>query len=218
MAACKKTPTPNFHKEYFGMRSGAYVIYDAVEITHDKDLELHDTSYYQLKTVWGDLYVDDTGRDALEFKRYKRQSEGEQWVLTDTWYGLIDGPRAELVEENQRIVKLYFAPTLNKIWNGNAYNSGDEENKYYRAIHQDTMIGSISLDSTLVVESDLWSSSLDSLRSHEVYAKDIGLVYKHWKDNHYQFKNNPQPGEDPVDPEVDKGTELYLTYVSSGTQ
>jgi hypothetical protein len=200
------------------MEPGRFVIYDVVEITHDKALEKHDTILYQLKTIWGEPYHDNQGRDGFEFIRYRRENNSGNWEFSDKWHGLIDGARAELVVENQRKVKLYFAPSLFKNWDENAQNLLGEENKYYRKVHFDTLINGIPMDSTVIVESELNQSAIDSLRSYEVYAKQIGLVYKHLKDNHHQLLAPNSNGGIQVDPEVNLGRELYMTYVSSGVE
>ena len=110
------------------------------------------------------------------------------------------------MEENQRTVKLVFAPTLEKDWDANASNTFGELSCYYRAIHDDTIINNVSFDSTLVVEQEEYYNLIDSVRMYEVYAKHIGLIYKHSRDNHYQFG----------DTEVVNGTETYYTYVTAG--
>ena len=126
ISSCKQDPPPKFHFEYFGLKEGRYVIYDVTEITHNKALLIHDTVHYQMKTVWGEIYIDNEGREGREYIIYKRDSVTQSWNLTDVWYGLYDGIRAELIEENQRRVKLVFAPTLQKDWDENAYNPDEE--------------------------------------------------------------------------------------------
>lgn len=205
---CKKDPAPQFHREYFALSEGNFVIYDVTEIDHDQALALHDTSNYQLKTVWGVPYIDNEGREAREFLRYTRSTPAASWMLQDVWTGIIDGIRAELIEENQRKVKLVFAPTLSKEWDANAYNALAEQDCYYRDIHKDSTINGNFIDSTLVVEQDEFISLIDTVRQFEMYSKNIGLVYKYFKDNHYQFSSS----------EVVNGKELYYEYVSSGIE
>jgi hypothetical protein len=53
LSACKQDPPPKFHFEYFGLEEGRFVIYDVVEVDHDDAIGIHDTTTYQLKTVWG---------------------------------------------------------------------------------------------------------------------------------------------------------------------
>ena len=206
--SCKKDLPPQFHYEYFGLKEGRYVIYDVVEIEHDDAINVHDTTKYQLKTVWGADYIDNEGRSAREFKRYKRDTPSGQWVYTDLWSGVYDGIRAELIEENQRIVKLVFAPTLLKEWDANAYNMMGELDCYYRDIHDEAIVNNTKFDSTLVVEIEDFSSLIDTVRNYELYAKNVGLIYKHTVDNHYQFSGT----------QVILGQEIYYTCVEHGME
>jgi hypothetical protein len=206
LLGCKKTTPPDFHLDYFGQEEGRYVIYDVVEIFHDVDAAVkHDTNYYQLKTVWNETFVDNEGRDARIFRRYVRNQATDPWVLQDVWTGLIDGIRAELIEENQRVVKLIFSPTIEKEWDANAYNPNDELSCYYDDIHQSHSLGVNDFDSTVMVEQADDPDPVRFLRKYEVYAKGIGLVEKVSRDLYLEFQTQPQ-----------SGYELFYTYVSSG--
>ena len=209
--SCNKNPIPDFHHEYFGMEQGRYIIYDVIEVVHDDGLNQHDTSIYQLKTYWADTFVDNEGRTAREFKRFVRATENDPWVLQDLWTGLIDGIRAELIEENQRVVKLVFAPTQNKQWDANAYNLDAEQKCYYRDIHGDTLIDNVTFDPTLVVEQEQQNSLIDSVHRYEMYAKGIGLIYKFERDLHYQINQQSQIY-------LNEGTERYYRIVSTGIE
>lgn len=205
--SCKKHEEPKFHLEYFGLEENRYVVYDVVEITHDAALAQHDTAFYELKTVWGPEYINNEGQSTNEFHRYTRDNSNENWLFLDMWTGRIDGIRAELVEENQRIVKLVFAPTFEKSWNSNEYNMFDDQQCYYSDIHQSEVVNNINFDSTLTVQIEESFNFIDSVSIYEKYAKNVGLIYKHVKDNHYQFTD-----------EVDMGYELYYTFKETGYQ
>ena len=208
---CTKNPVPKFHHEYFGLEEGRYIIYDVTEIQHDKDIDQHDTLRYQLKTYWADTFVDNEGRIAREFKRYVRATSSDPWVLQDSWTGIIHGTHAELVEENQRRLKMVFAPTMAKSWNLNAYNTDPERLCSYRAIHGDTTIDNTYFDSTLVVEQDGYNSMIDSVRRFDMYAKHFGLIYKFERDLHYQIDNAGLKY-------LDVGTECYYRFVATGIE
>ncbi|XOV67382.1 MAG: hypothetical protein ACFHU9_17335 [Fluviicola sp.] len=209
LVGCKKQPAPNFHTEYFGLETGRYVIYNVTEITHDAALSpAHDTNYYQLKTVWEGEYIDNEGRPASEFRRYIRATENDPWALADIWTGIIDGIRAELIEENQRVVKLVFAPSLSKEWDVNGYNNMPEMNAYYSDVHIDTTINGVAFDSIVVVDQDRFNSLIDTVRLFEVYAKNVGLIRKFEKNNKYNFG----------DSEPKSGREVYYEYVEHGFQ
>ena len=209
--SCKdKSKTPQFHYEYFDLTPGRYIDYDVVEINHDVDFAIeHDTTYYQLRTVIGDTILDNEGRVARKFIRYKRLTNVDQWELIDVWTTIIDGNRAELVEENQRIVKLVFSPTLKKGWNPNAYNTYPSQNWYYDAIHDEKTIGAFTFDSTLVVKQADEQNLIEHKLQFEVYAKHVGLVRKYYKDlriNNFDSLN------------IQKGKELFYTCRGFGVQ
>gem|GEM_PF-178395 len=204
--SCKKKEAPNFHFEYMGLSEGRYVIYDVVDITHDIGATIpHDTLIYQLKTHWGETYVDNEGRNSRKFRRYTRNTPADAWALKDTWYGLIDGIRGELVEENQRVVKLVFSPTQQKEWDANAYNTFAPLGCYYDDIHKSKTIGGVNYDSTVVVEQADEQNAILKIRKYEVYAKNIGLISKFYMDNDFQQSSIPE-----------NGVELYYTIVSYG--
>lgn len=203
---CKKTEAPQFHFEYMGNSQGRYVVYDVIDIVHDEGSTIaHDTAVYQLKTVWGEIYIDNEGRTNRKFRRYIRTDLLGDWLLQDTWYGLVDGIRGELIEENQRVVKLVFSPTRNKEWDANAYNLEEPLDCYYDDIHKSKSYGGMSFDSTVVVEQADEVNSIFTIRKYEVYAKHVGLIYKHYVSNDYQLSSVPVNGE-----------ELYYTIVSTG--
>lgn len=205
--SCKKdNSNPELNLDYFGLSKGAFIEYQVTEISHDIDaLIQHDTIYYQLKTVIGDTFVDNQGRIANKFLRYKRMNSTYNWQLTDVWTTIIEDNRGELVEENQRIIKLVFPPSKGKDWNPNAFNNMNAEESYYAQIHKAFM----NFDSTLFVEQDDFFSLVDRRKKHEVYAKGIGLIHKYFKDLKIS-------GFDTLN--VQFGTELYYDYLSHGVQ
>lgn len=209
--SCKKqSPPPKMHLNYFGLTPGRYVIYDVKEMTHDVALNpQHDTLTYQLKTLIGDEHIDDQGRTAREFKRYKRSTDTDAWVLTDIWTTIIENFKAELIEENQRIIKLVFSPTTDKNWNPNVFNSFDSTNYYYTGIHKPMTINNLSFDSTLTVQQAFFKSLIDYQNQYEVYATNIGLVSK-------SYKNLKIANFDTLD--VKKGNEIHYKCVSFGIE
>lgn len=211
VVSCKKQDAaPQFHYDYFDLTQGRYIDYDVMEINHDVDQAIeHDTSYYQLRTLIGDTAIDNQGRIARKFFRYTRPNSAGTWVLSDVWTALITENRAELIEENQRIIKLVFAPTISKEWNPNAFNMYNEMTSYYRDIHDSQTFGALFFDSALVVEQEDFFSLVDKKRKYEVYAKGIGLVHKYYKDltiSNFDTLN------------IQKGQELFYTCFAYGIQ
>ncbi len=208
--SCKKNePAPEYHYDYFPIETGRYVIYDVQEMVHDDTLHLHDTIHYQLKTLIGDVFVDNAGRSAYEFLRFKRSDETQQWQTSDLWTVILDNNRLEIVEENQRIIRLVFAVSASKSWNPNAFNNLDEAEFYYEDLHKSKQIGNQTFDETVIVEQEDFFSLIDHRRKFEVYAKNVGLVQRYYKD----LRINNFDTTDVV-----KGTEQYFTVKSFGIE
>lgn len=209
-SACKKesSETIDFNYTYFDVTPQRYIIYNVTEINHDVSLAIkHDTLIYQLKTVIGDTVIDNQGRVARKYLRYKRTNASLPWELKDVWTTIIIDNRAELVEENQRIIKLVFPATSYKKWDINSFNNSGKLEAYYDDLHQKKTIGTNTFDSTLVVEQQNFFSLVDDRRKYEVYAKGIGLVKKFFKDNTIKNFDKKQ---------VQKGKELYYECLSYG--
>jgi hypothetical protein len=211
IAACKKqVDPPSFNYDYYDLTFGRFIEYDVLEINHDVDQTVqHDTLRYQLKTVIGDTVIDNEGRIARKFIRYKRSNSNSNWAQTDLWTTIIDQNRAELVEENQRVIKMIFVPNIGEEWNANVFNMFPELNCYYRDIDVNQKIGAKTFESTLVVEQEDFFSMIDHRRKFEVYAKGVGLVYKHYRDLTIA-------GFDTLD--VQKGKEMYYKCTNFGIQ
>ena len=187
LPSCKKdkgnTTALPLNQHFFGLFPGNFVIYDVIEIKHDDNAMIkHDTTYYQLKTLIGDTVSDNQGRVARKFFRSKRPNMFSPWVITDLWTTIIQQNNAELVEENQRKVKLVFPITSTKFWNTNQYNALENEEAYYDFIFQQKTINGLSFDSTVRVEQMNERNLIAYKRKYEEYAANVGMIRKVYKD------------------------------------
>jgi hypothetical protein len=202
----KKTDIVNLHFDYFGVHEGRYIIYDAKEIAHLSN-GTSDTIRYQLKTIIGDTVLDNSGRIGHKYYRYKRNNSAENWNLSDVWFIILTDNRGELIEENERIIKLVFAPTDSKTWNGNAFNTTPEMEYSYEDIHTSMNINGIQVDSTLkVVQEDVFNL-IQWRKKSEIYAKNIGMVKKHYQ--HLNITNFDITN-------ISTGKELFLEMIDYG--
>jgi hypothetical protein len=192
--ACKKETSSdsiNFHADYYPLETGRFVIYEAMGIQHDDQaIILSDTNKFFLKTVIGEEIEDLMGDPAYKFYRYIRTNENDPWVIKDVWTTKLKANRVDLVEENDRMVKLVFAPTIDKEWDINAHNPQEKILVRYDevSLHKSYTITpsnfpAMSFDSTIRVNQQNFFSLVDDRKKYEVYAKGIGLVHKFYKDN-----------------------------------
>lgn len=181
--SCKKEESKiDLKTDYFPLNKGHFVSYKVQEINLDKAAKIADTFNYFIKTEIGEEYTDDSGLKAFKFNRYYRSSVTKPWVIKDVWTVQLKQNKLELVEENNRLIKLVFAPDLEDKWNANIYTTLDAQNCSYSYIDVPQTINGIALNSTLKVNQQYLLTLIDFKNKHEVYARNVGLVYKHVKD------------------------------------
>lgn len=216
VVSCKKdNPSIDFHHDFFPLEQGRFITYSVQEVVIDDDLGLNDTLRYYLKTVMGDVITDNEGRTVHRYERYVCDSLNHPWILQDIWTAVIENGRAELVEENQRTIKLVFAPSKHKTWNCNAFNNEEAIECYYTGLYKSETVSGFLMDSTVTVqigEPDI--NKVLFIRKEERYAKGIGMYYKHFKD--FQLEDT---GSSLIDTtQIFKGKELLLYLVDYGIQ
>jgi hypothetical protein len=209
--SCKKDDEEvNLHENYYPLEIGRFVEYDVTYIYHDHNSGVHDTTKYKLKTVIGDTIIDNTGRIAHKFYRYIYNEFYEEYEVKDLWTCINDQHRLELVEENQRIIKLVFAPTLFKEWDMNAFNSFNPLLAYYENIHKPYQTGAFDFDSTItVIQEKIQPNLIEYRRKTETYAANIGLVNKFYKDLTIANFDTLQP---------QRGEELFYQIINYGIE
>ncbi len=181
VSGCKKdvyeTVNRSYGKGYVNTKIGAYNIYKVEEIIYDDFSQTVDTFRYQLKEVNESMFSDNLNRKALRVERYKLNNKS-QWEIFNVWYTIEDNVAVEKIEDNKRLVKLSFPLSDEVVWNLNAYNSENSMYVYYDFIHQKYKMDTFLFDSAVAVKSDAVNSSVRQRQYIEIYAKNIGLVYK----------------------------------------
>ena len=210
--SCKKKEdqTIIYGYEYFPIIEGNFVVYDVLDIFHDEALfPAHDSTTYQIKEVIGETEVDGEGEEYQKLRRYFRANDTLDWTIQDVWTIKRTSRNAEVLEENQRVVKMAFAISYNQYWDCNALNPEDKEACYYSKIYRPFSIPVQDFDSTVTVERQDFSSYIEYLRSYDVYAPRIGLVHSTRKD--IRINNG-----DTLD--IAYGSELFYTAVDWGQE
>jgi hypothetical protein len=210
LVGCKKengASPVKLHQEFAGMQPTRYVVYEAEDIYHDDNSNIHDTAKYYLKTVVGDPYEDNSGRSGYEIKRYKSLDQGQTWTFLELWYAHVDVNRFESVEDNVRLVRLIFPPKNKSTWNLNSYNTLEETILEYKNVFKPFELDGQNFDTTLTIQGEKLYTLVDYKRNTEVYAKGVGLVYRYFKDltiNNFDTL------------EVRRGTESFLKLIDYG--
>lgn len=207
--SCKKDEPFDMQYDYFPLSEGRYVVYSVHEIFVDQQLQQKDTFDYFIKTLVDDTVMDNSGRIARKFERYFSSSAAGPWTIHDVWTAIVDGGRAELVEENNRTIKLVFAPSEDDEWDMNAYNTLGQMECYYSNINSPYSVNGTTFSTTVTVEQEDFSSFIDSRRKYEVYARGVGMIHKYFRD-FVIINGNPN--------NVKKGHLIDMQLISYGQQ
>ncbi|GIV32572.1 MAG: hypothetical protein KatS3mg031_0107 [Chitinophagales bacterium] len=192
LSACEKNDQTfqiDYKYSYFPIRQGHYVVYDVDSIVYNDNTGTVDSFHYQKKHVIDSMFTDNEGREAYRLVRYQRENASQQWQLTDVWYFVRTSSALEMVEENQRFVKLVFPPKTGLSWNGNKYITQTDNWWFWKPVPWEYQIteldvpasfGLLQFDSTLTVVQQDKESLIQKVKSVEQYAKNVGLVYKYF--------------------------------------
>ena len=204
---CKKSNSESvkYYYNYFPLEIGAWIEYDVVDIIHSQLGS--DTAEYQLKEIAAEEFLDNEGRLTYRIERYWRDDSNANWSVKDVWYSNITRTTAEKVEENMRFTKLIFPINISKYWDGNAYNNLEEWEYYYDSLHKPKLINNLSFDSTITVIQRDNENVVEYEKVKEIYAVDIGLIYKSHIDLDINLSNIL---------DINSGRELEMTVTAYG--
>ena len=202
--SCKKE-TEEFKTDaiadYLPLSVGKYITYrldSSVFVNFGTTMEVH---RYQVKNVVDAQVTDNLGRPSYRIIRYLTDSLATQpWVENGTYFITPLADQAEVIEDNQRYIKLHLPFKIDTDWKGNKYLSDDPfaslwtfENDndmnqwdYNLESFQETMtIGNKTVNDVYTVfqiddafNAPVTDASIVGLRTlaFERYAKNIGLV------------------------------------------
>jgi len=190
--ACEADIEPSdvdFGYDYFPMTPDRWIEYDVDSVMYSDFLTGGiDTLSYQVREEYSEPFEDIEGRDAITVKRYVRSDESTSWqnITPTVWYAVRDSQQVEWVAGSLRFIKLVFPIQANAKWAGNAYLNTDlddledyENWQYtYNQVGESQMINSMSFDETTTVLQQDYEDLIYKSYSEEVYAKNVGLVYK----------------------------------------
>lgn len=162
---------------YFPLEIGMTWEYSVDSIVFDDFRKQIDTHYYQIQLKILDS-IDENGRWAHLTRRSIREGQTEQWRFLENGYLYRDNEHAMEKRQNRMEVKLGFPLALYKSWDGNLFNSEDEQLFEILWLHDPYSVKGIEYESTLQVLQRDESNILEKSYAEEVYQKNIGLIQK----------------------------------------
>jgi hypothetical protein len=191
LVSCDPDPTKEAPEaNYFPLQVGDYRIYHVQE-TQVSAYNVETNFEYDIKTVVIDSFNTVSGNYAYLISRFKRANDTEAWTSIDTWTARADAREVVVTEGSTPFVRLTFPVKSGRSWNGNSYNNletsefceGDSFTScdvYEMENVQKPFSTSVNnYENTLEV---IQNNSPDLITTYdirrEVYAAEIGLVYK----------------------------------------
>ncbi len=199
----KTIPPPDLGYNYYPGKVKSYIIYD-VDSTSYNQLPIIDTVHYkfQIKEEFDTLFQDNQNRPTLKLIRYKKIYSPTipyslmTWTIEKVWAANITNTDVEVVEDNLRYTKLAFPARLNITWDGNAHNILGKQDYFYSIYDSPNTINGNSFQQTCTVNQIYTSTAINFQNYFEVYARNVGLIYKEISDyTYYQTGGVAYPGQ-----------------------
>jgi hypothetical protein len=196
---------------YFPVNVGHWVMYDVDSTVWndfiDVDSPLHVQNFkYKIKEVVESEFYDNEGRLTQRLERYQQLCDTCNWFIKDVWAVNLTPSTAEKVEENQRFVKLAFPVESSSSWNGNAFNILGEQDYEYNDLFEPYSVNNTSFDSTVTVIEKVDSNAIEAYNQYEVYAKNVGMVFRRYRAVHI----------DNLTHEITGGKDFTFKFISYG--
>lgn len=165
---------------YFPLKTGDMHVYEVVRIDHKPDLT-SDTTKYQMMEVVGDKFISG-GEESYKIERYTRLEPMDEWQIEAVWSARLNTYQAIVVEDNVPIIKLSFPLEENRRWDGNAMNTLEFDEFKMVNLGQPYALEILTFTSTVeMVKEDAFDPSKTTTDNYkiEVFAKDVGMIYRH---------------------------------------
>ncbi|MFC2100490.1 hypothetical protein ACFLRZ_01530 [Bacteroidota bacterium] len=182
-STCKKESTlaPEYMGyNYFPLSIGYWIAYQVdstAYVCQNSDVDTFNFNY-QVKELIESSYEDISGRTNYRIERYSRASDSSDWEIRDVWTANIDKFKAIKSEENVQFIKLTFPVKDENKWDGNAFNILEVQEYRYVNVNVSKEINGFNFDSTSTVIQIDRSTLISDDYSEEIFAANIGMVYK----------------------------------------
>lgn len=187
-AGCERNATPALQQigwEYYPMALGQYRLFDAYQIKYNFASE-NDTLAYELKELVADYFLNQENDTVYILHRFHRSTVDAAWQL-DSAYTVQRTPRWVVQSANNRpLLQLLFPVGEGLTWNANLLNAAPPDSFSIAALAQPFEGAYLTFDRSLqVVQENIDDTIVETDQRLEVYASDVGMVYKRTKNINY---------------------------------
>lgn len=184
---------PDRGEDFYPLKEGIVRIYHVDSIVFNSFNQSIDTFRYQVRYRVGDTIGE---REWLTYLMIRdiRSDSFHQWAFDAEQEVSVDDQFILERVNNEAFVKLTFPVKEFKTWDGNLYNSMDPETYSYEYVDTEFNGKYISSTSALKVLLRERLNELEEIKAEEVYARDLGLLYRNVTD-----KRSDQIGQEIPD-------------------
>ncbi|MTI38507.1 hypothetical protein [Fulvivirga lutimaris] len=163
--------------EYFPLATGTYQVFEVTQTDYLNTGEVV-TSDFQIRHEIAESFVSDE-QETFIINRFTRANENDDWEYLNTWQSRRTEFNAIVSEENLSLLKLVFPIEAGVSWNGNSFNSLEEDTYVLDSLSFPFRLNDQGFENTItVIQADNQDFIVSLDTRFEIYAKDIGLVYK----------------------------------------
>jgi hypothetical protein len=198
LISCKReTVAPiDIGYKYFPVNIGHSVTYEVDSTVWDDFYPVGSPQHvrkfhFQITELIESTFLDNQNRPTQRIERYEKDDTFPTF-LKNVWSSNLTSITAEKIEGNIRYIKLSFPIAEGKTWNGNAFNILSPMDYQYNNTYKSFTVNGFTFDSTITVIQDVDSNKINVKNMFEVYAKNIGMVYKQFDTVLYQ-PGSPYP-------------------------
>lgn len=162
---------------FFPLETGNYTIYE-VENTEYKLTGEIVTLNYLLKESVVDSFLN--ASDSYTYLIHRStQTNDSDWKLDSVWTARKTSQQVVSVENNIPFIKLIFPFKEKASWDGNRLNTREEEFYTMENVNQSLTLNNQTFDKAVtIVQKDNQDSIIFLERRKEIFAQNVGLIYK----------------------------------------
>lgn len=192
--SCEKQKEFITGAEYFPLEKGLFWEYDVVEEIYTVSAPARRVNYQIRERIGEKLNL--ANESIFKLERYRRNDDISTWKLDSVWTAQLTSTQAIRTENNVSLTKLIFPIREGEKWSNNTVNSSQSITYEYKNTFQ--KFGEKYFPTVRVVEKDD-STAINLNRKYEVYAQNIGLVYKEFASLEYCQKTPSCIGKGEID-------------------
>lgn len=179
MGACSEDePKAIDDTAFFPLQTGTYQIYTVEQNTYS-EVEDDVSISYELKLEVVDSFPNLAGDYTFVIHRSTRPTSNDAWEFLDTWSAQVNELQAISNEGNISYISLAFPLYKEKEWNGNAFNTlGEDLYKIQSKGGTYRLNTGLEFKNVLIVSQEDKLDELIRDQREEIYAVDVGLIYK----------------------------------------